>query len=153
MHQSTYASELYVRAEDVAKLSALCPTLRRLASHMATTGERLTLGSCLQWIPTGELSCVLEALVNARTSPLSLKALCYCSVLLANNEGLVVRAGDNLGELLTVFGLYLQVEMLERKGLVHLQHSRLTLESFQPTLFQISHLGISKGLKLSFTRM
>ena len=122
------------------------PLMRAVA--LVQDGGYLTVSRFLREMTSEELGEVLQHGMAARNQrPLQEGMTMFC-MMMANHEGLVVLATDQVSEMLSRLIVLVQAEIMVRKGLVELEYSALTLESIDPRNMRMTEKG-----KHSFPRM
>lgn len=122
------------------------PLMRAVA--LVQDGGYLTVSRFLREMTREELGEVLHHGMAARTQrPLREGMTMFC-MMMANHEGLVVLATDQVSEMVSRFIVLVQAEIMVRKGLVTLEYSALTLESIDMRSVRLTEEG-----KLSLPRV
>lgn len=138
--QKAAMPELFVSAAQLAKIPELPVVLRQHCLAEATRPSQ-PVGAFLSGLVEEDLDELLAYGKQAQRGGAPLLNLGLFCVLLANAEGLPVRAEDNLSELVRRLLLMLQAQMLCLQGLVELSHSTLSLEAFDPTALKLTSAG------------
>ena len=124
------SDEMLVRADGLSQLPGLPPLLRRHALvAMAMNG--LSVAAWLKSLSLEEIDEAMLQLRRCQTDQDLFTCWTLFGVMLANGEGMVVPMASNLGQLLRRLFWLLQAEMLYREGLAELDHSTLSLETFE----------------------
>lgn len=134
------SSELFVSATHLAQIPTLPAALRRHCQAEVTRPSQ-PVGAFLRALVEEDIDDLLAYGKQAQQGGAELLGLSLFCVLLANAEGLPVRAEDNLSELARRLMLMLQAQMLYLQGLVELSHDTLSLESFDPKELKLTTAG------------
>lgn len=122
------SDEIFVRADELAAWQP-CPALVREAALQASSGP-LTAQAWLRGLSDEQLDEAYAQLVELRRDQTHMAPWGLFAALLATQEGMVVRAGDDLGQLLRRLLWLVQAESLYRQGLVVLPVKGLSLGEF-----------------------
>jgi hypothetical protein len=123
-------AEIFVSPWELIALE-LPPWLRHASREARAHEGRCTVGHFIKSAGGHQLTALLQAAMRLQSGDsTSLCQIHLLALLLANGEGLPVRARDSVGELARRMLLYVQAELHRRAGRAKFDPMQLSLESF-----------------------
>lgn len=142
--------ETFVRPEQLLAMADLPPVVRE-AAKQAQVAPR-TVGAFLQAQSDEALAELLTLGLVARDSAHVRVQLAMLTVLLANAEGLALRADEDLTLPLRRLLLMVQAELWARRGWLRLPYATLTLERFDPQALELTPTARARLARIQIRR-
>lgn len=145
------SDELFINPKVMLLMPGLIEPFKK-ACIAAAAGEGKTLAAWLPTLGVQDMHDIVGQCALAAADENALNLLCLFSILLANQEGLIVSSSDSLSDLVTNLNLYIQSELICRQKLATLPYSKITIESFTPEHLVLTDLGRQLGVTVSMRR-
>lgn len=121
--------------------TAILPESLRRALRQVKDGGYITLARLLPSLEVPELQELLRLGVEARACNEIGQGLVLFGALMACHEGIVVRDDEQAPQFFSRLLVYVQAELLSRRGLVELPYYQLTLERVNPAHLKVTVAG------------